>query len=75
MTAPPGTVTKIEIDQSAIHNQKIELFDIDVQIGDEVAEICNSNNRLGQVICVDKTPDLALAHCNEVLEKIRITTQ
>lgn len=75
LTAEPGKVIRLEIDPSVYEDEKVKLFDIEVQVGDEVGEICGSNDRLGQIICIDETPNLALEHCNKVLGKINIVTQ
>lgn len=75
LTANTGKVTRIEMNEKIHEDERIKLLDIDVQVGDEVREIRNSNDRLGQVICVGETPDNALENCDRVLNNIRVVTQ
>lgn len=72
ITCNPGIITSINLPDSKLLQTKHMSYELQVTIGDHVPELKASNDRLGYVICSNKSVEVARQHCKEIVDKIDI---
>lgn len=72
ITAPKGVVKEIKIEKNPLEIEGVKDFQLNVKVGDSVADVKSSNDRIGFVITQAKTAKEAIEIAERALSYVRI---